>query len=68
VTNLSETRRQLNEELGDAALNLSGADKDNGGNAIIKISVSKSGTGSNKIFGVTAKECSAFRNVYSILE
>jgi hypothetical protein len=36
VTNLSETRRQLDEELGDAALNLSSADKDNEGNKTIR--------------------------------
>jgi hypothetical protein len=32
VTNLSETRRQVDEELGDAALNLSGASKNHEGN------------------------------------
>ena len=36
VTNLSETRRQIDDELGDAALNSGGADKGNEGNTTIK--------------------------------
>ena len=36
VTNLSETRRQIDDELGDAALNSGSADKGNEGNMTIK--------------------------------
>ncbi len=36
VTTLSETRRQIDDELGDAALNSGNADKGNEGNTTIK--------------------------------
>jgi hypothetical protein len=35
VTDLSETRRQLNDELGDAALNRNGREKDNDGEILV---------------------------------
>ncbi len=36
VTNLSETRRQIDDELGEAALNSGSTDKNNEGNTTIK--------------------------------